>query len=222
MGVKSKSDISNSAIRMLLQEAGAFYDEARGLRKFNTKSDTWKEVLKYFLNSCSYCGTKLDGDETTNDHLVPINKTALGLHAWGNIVPCCRRCNKEKHFGDWRHFLRKKSGKSYRVRETRIANFQKSFGYDPSLKLSGIANNLYEDIGEVSATLIKLRLKQAQAVIKELVGGGIEAQEERLGFPKGWTEGIPDMERIRVLKNATSPPNIVEVLSSINSKDQRS
>ena len=219
MGVKSKSDISNSAIRMLLQEAGATYDEARGYKKFNTKSGTWKKVSEYFYNSCSYCGTPLDSDDKTNDHLLPINKTALGLHAWGNIVPCCRRCNKEKHHGDWRTFLKLKCDKSiFKKRELRIVNFQRDFKYEPTLNLREIANNLYEDIGEVSSTLIRLRLKQAEAVINEMVGKGISGFEENLGFPKRWTEGIPNKERVRLLNNATSPNDAMKVLSGIKKK----
>ena len=173
MGTKSKSDISNSAIRMLLQAAGSYYDEARGFKKFNTKGEEWQKVLKLFSNSCCFCGVALTADDATNDHLIPINKTALGLHAWGNIVPCCRGCNKEKHYGDWEPFLKKKSpGKLYSRRRDVILEFQGLYKYNPNLKLQDIANNLYEDIGEVSATLIHLRLKQAQAIIGGLVGKG--------------------------------------------------
>ncbi|MDO8462723.1 MAG: HNH endonuclease signature motif containing protein [bacterium] len=171
MGTKSKSDISNSAIRMLLQEAGSFYDEARGFKKFNTKSTEWKEVLALFSNSCCYCGVALTEDNVTNDHLVPINKTALGLHAWGNIVPCCQRCNKEKHFGDWRVFIKKKSGEQfYKKRAAIIRKFQKKFKYNPNLSLKDVANNLYQDVGEVSSVLVNLRLKQAQVIIQNLLG----------------------------------------------------
>ena len=41
--------------------------------------------------------------------------------------------------------------------------------YDPNLNLSKYANNLYEDIGEVAMTLIKLRYKQAEEDIKILL-----------------------------------------------------
>ena len=171
MGTKSKSDISNSAIRMLLQEAGLFYDEARGFKRFNIKSPEWKWVLVLFSNSCCYCGTALTADNITNDHLIPINKTSLGLHAWGNIVPCCQRCNKEKHFGDWKTFIKKKSGeKFYKKRVAVIRKFQKKFKYNPNLDLKDVANNLYQDVGEVSSVLVKLRFKQAQVIIQNLIG----------------------------------------------------
>jgi len=170
MGVKSKSDISNSAIRMLLQSAGAFYDEARGYKRFSTNRVEWKEVMKFFSNSCCYCGVSLTEDNMTDDHLIPINKKSLGLHAWGNIVPCCRHCNKEKHFGEWRAFLKTKSStKLYKKRADAILRYQKKYKYSPNLELEDIANNLYEDVGQVSSTLINLRLKQAESVIRSLV-----------------------------------------------------
>jgi len=155
---------------MLLQEAGHFYDEARGFKRFNTSSAEWKEVLRLFSNSCCYCGAALVKDNATNDHLIPINKTALGLHAWGNIVPCCQRCNKEKHYGDWKVFIKKKSGgQFYKKRVDAIRQFQKKFKYNPNINLKDVANNLYEDVGEVSSVLINLRLKQAREIIQSMV-----------------------------------------------------
>lgn len=170
MGTKSKSDISNSAIRMLLQEAGSFYDESRGFKKFSVNNSEWQKVLNLFSNSCCYCGMQLNSGNATRDHLVPINKTSLGLHAWGNIVPCCQQCNKEKHFGDWKLFVKSKNDNStYNIRLERIYEYQNKYKYDPNLSLKEIANNLYEDVGEVASVLVKLRLRQAQAVIRELL-----------------------------------------------------
>lgn len=170
MGTKSKSDISNSAIRIFFQEAGVFYDEARGFKRFSTTSTEWKEVLKLFSNSCCYCGVALETKDVTNDHLIPINKTSLGLHAWGNVVPCCQNCNKEKNSSDWKNFLLKKSPKSvYKERLSNITKFQKRYKYNPNLGLKEVADNLYQDVGEVSSVLIKLRLKQAESVISDLV-----------------------------------------------------
>lgn len=45
--------------------------------------------------------------------------------------------------------------------------------YDPTLNLHEYAGNLYEDIGEVAMTLIKLRYKQAEEGIKQLIGGNV-------------------------------------------------
>jgi hypothetical protein len=39
------------------------------------------------------------------DHAIPINKTKLGEHRLGNVIPSCRKCNKEKHHRDFLEFL---------------------------------------------------------------------------------------------------------------------
>lgn len=45
------------------------------------------------------------------DHVVPLNKTALGLHCIGNLVPACRSCNAKKSAKDFREFLAGDAGK---------------------------------------------------------------------------------------------------------------
>lgn len=154
---------------MLLQSAGGVYDEVRGYQKFTKNSAHWKESVKFFSSACCYCGLKLTAENLTEDHLIPINKTSLGLHAWGNLVPSCHRCNKEKNSKNWKEFLALKSkGKLYGDRFARIVRFQKKFKYNPKINLKEIANNLYEDVGEVSNLLIQLRLRQAERLIKTL------------------------------------------------------
>ncbi len=101
-----------------------------------------------------------------------MNKANLGLHAWGNVVPCCKDCNNEKQQRPWREFLMDKAAPEHAEgRAKRIESFVESKQYDPSLDLHEYADNLYEDVGEVAMTLIRLRYKQAEALIKSLVGG---------------------------------------------------
>ena len=45
---RSKSDISNSAIRIFLQNVGKYYDEARGLEPFGPKVSQKEELLQIF------------------------------------------------------------------------------------------------------------------------------------------------------------------------------
>lgn len=52
---RSKSDISNSAIRIFLQEIGKFYDEARGFEIFGAKKKQKQELLEYFDYKCCFC-----------------------------------------------------------------------------------------------------------------------------------------------------------------------
>ena len=105
------------------------------------------------------------------DHLIPMNKTSLGLNSWGNVVPCCNKCNTNKHKRDWREYLSSVSPKSeFSLRKQRIESFVEHYKYKLDVNnLKEIANNLYEDIGEVSQTLIKLRLKQAKHVIDKML-----------------------------------------------------
>ena len=167
---RSKSDISNSAIRIFLQEVGKFYDQARGFVPFGSKVVHKDELLSFFSHGCCFCGEQITRKSLSQDHLVPMNKTSLGLHAWGNVVPCCSACNSEKQQKHWRDYLIIKAGELAKVRIKRIDEFVKSKNYDPNLDLHEYADNLYEDVGQVAMTLIDLRYKQAQDGIKRLLG----------------------------------------------------
>lgn len=166
---RSKSDISNSAVRIFLQDVGRFYDEARGYEPFVPKVSQKDELLDFFGSMCCFCGTEITRKSLSQDHLIPMNKASLGLHAWGNVVPCCKDCNNEKQQRSWREFLAQKAGSQAQRREQKIDDFVLSKNYDPTLNLHDYADNLYEDIGEVALTLIKLRYKQAEEGIKLLL-----------------------------------------------------
>jgi len=84
---RSKSDIANSAIRIFLQDVGKFYDQARGYEPFGPKVAQKDELLSHYQNQCCFCGTEINRKTLSQDHLIPMNKSALGLHAWGNVVP---------------------------------------------------------------------------------------------------------------------------------------
>ncbi|HEV8515920.1 MAG TPA: HNH endonuclease [Cyclobacteriaceae bacterium] len=166
---KTKSDISNSAIRIFLQKVGEFYDKTRGFEKFTPTKKQAMELLVYFNNKCCYCGEEITLKDYSQDHIIPMNKEHLGLHAWGNVIPCCRRCNNAKQQKNWEPFLKQKSDeKEFNQRKSLITLFIKEKKYDPALDLNKIAGNLYEDIGEVAMTLINLRYKQAEEVIQKL------------------------------------------------------
>ena len=167
---RTKSDIANSAIRIFLQDVGKFYDEVRGLDPFRPKRGQKQELLEAFGHQCCYCGEPIDENSLSQDHLIPMNKASLGLHAWGNVVPCCKDCNNEKQQTDWKKFLAKKTVVSKRrKRVAQIQKFVRDKAYDPNLNLHEYADNLYQDVGEVALTLIRLRYKQAKQMIRELL-----------------------------------------------------
>jgi hypothetical protein len=168
---RSKSDISNSAIRIFLQKVGDFYDEERGFKPFRPTKKQKAELLDYFDGCCAYCGQTMTADNFSQDHLIPMNKEHLGLHAWGNVIPSCKRCNGEKLHAGWREFLATKTrGTTLEMRQGRVESFVEQMGYDPTLKLGKIAGNLYEDVGAVAMTLIDLRFGQAKEAIHQLLG----------------------------------------------------
>ena len=168
---RSKYDIANSAIRIFLQDVGKFYDQARGYEPFVPKVGQVDELLIFFGSTCCYCGAAITRKSISLDHLIPMNKGALGLHAWGNVVPCCQPCNNEKQQTNWEDFLARKSHpQSIENRRIKIRDFVLDKKYDPNLNLHEYADNLYEDVGAVAMTLIQLRYKQAEAGIKQLLG----------------------------------------------------
>jgi 5-methylcytosine-specific restriction endonuclease McrA len=166
---RSKSDISNSAIRIFLQDVGKYYDEVRGFEPFGPKIAQKDELLDFFNHECCFCGVEINRKSLSQDHLIPMNKSALGLQAWGNVVPCCQPCNNEKQQRPWQQFLITKSRSDAKIRENKINHFVTSKNYDPTLNLHDFADNLYEDVGQVAMTLINLRYKQAQEGIKKLL-----------------------------------------------------
>jgi hypothetical protein len=166
---RSQSDLSNVAIRIFLQEVGAFYDTERGFEPFKPTPRQRQAVYDFFGGCCAYCGIALGPENATLDHLIPLNKAVLGLHAWGNVVACCRNCNKEKHSKHWQSFLASKPDGALVSRQARILEFIHYYKYDPELGLHQIAQNLYQDVGAVGMTLVRLRLIQAEETIRAIV-----------------------------------------------------
>jgi len=168
---KGRSDISNFALRVFLQKVGHVYDTQRGFEPFKPTKNQWVTVTNFFGGRCCYCNAPLNQEEATEDHLIPLNKSASGLHAWGNVVLCCGKCNKMKHGKDWREYLITVCVDKieYQNREIVIENFQTYYKYDPKIKIGPITRNLYEDVGAVAMTLIELRFKQAEQVIQEML-----------------------------------------------------
>lgn len=62
----------------------------------------WESVKADFGNLCAYCGSE---EKLVMEHVVPINKQALGEHRLGNLVPACRTCNAKKAEQGFRAFL---------------------------------------------------------------------------------------------------------------------
>ena len=73
------------------------------------------------------------------EHLVPINRKSVGLHAWGNIVPACKPCNDVKAAGSWADHPCLDS-----ARRDAIAAYISEYGYDPDVaELRVVLGKLY-------------------------------------------------------------------------------
>ena len=82
-----------------------------------------------------------------------MNRTSLGLHAWGNIVPACGPCNSKKQGGDWQAFIIQRAGADA-ARHQKVLEMLRHYRYAPSLELAEVAAELYDEVGSISMTLI--------------------------------------------------------------------
>jgi hypothetical protein len=144
-----------------LHEMGIAYDEERGKQPYK-KAKHFGEVRDFFGCRCCYCGTDFSTTEAVEDHLIPTNKTDLGLHAWGNIVTACRACNAKKQGSDWRDFIIERAGRDAAERHARMRDFLSEYDYRPSADLREVAGELYDEVGEIAMTLIRAKIKRTR------------------------------------------------------------
>jgi 5-methylcytosine-specific restriction endonuclease McrA len=75
---------------------------------------------------CVYCN-----DEAAEwDHLVPIMRGGVPTghgHTFGNLVPACASCNREKLVSEWDAFLKRKAGPNYATRKDTITRYAAHF-----------------------------------------------------------------------------------------------
>jgi hypothetical protein len=158
---KAKADIANTAVRIFLQEMGKEYDRERDLEPF-AKKHLRSEVLEFFEGRCCYCGADLSASQVHGDHLVPTNRTDLGLDAWGNIVPACAPCNSTKHGKDWRDFIIQRAGPDALERHSKMGEFLEKYPYNPGYNLATTAGALYDEAGSVAMALIHEKVQRTK------------------------------------------------------------
>lgn len=156
----TSSDSANTAVRAFLTKVGEYYLG----HSFNTGSGTgkriWNEIRDNGFNSCcAYCGASHLPLQI--EHLFMFNRNEYGLHHPGNIVPCCKECNKRSRNSDgnylnWEEHLKavcqnKSEEHLFEQRKSKILSNFKKHGY-PDLTdneknaIRVIANSLYENI----------------------------------------------------------------------------
>jgi hypothetical protein len=174
------SDSANTAIRAFLTKVGEHYLG----HSFNTGSGKGKELWLAIRNTdfngcCAYCGEKSENLQI--EHVLMFNRTEYGLHHPGNIIPCCKGCNKrerldDKSYCNWEQHLKKvcESRNEIAAFETRkkniIDNFEKhkypKLNVNEKHAIRVIANSLYENIKTESEKSLELYKQLDKAFVQ--------------------------------------------------------
>ncbi len=120
-----------------------------GEESFNDQD--WKETKEYFSNQCAYCGAESD---LVIEHVIPINRVALGEHRLGNLIPSCRACNSKKADKSYLEFL---DGKKERIEK--IKRYMESRNYVPlgnNEQVAMILDMAYKEVAIVSKRYIAI------------------------------------------------------------------
>jgi len=174
------SDAANTAVRSFLTQVSEYYLD----HSFNTGSGKGKKLWEAirdrdFQSCCAYCGEPSNSLQI--EHLLMFNRTEFGLHHPGNIVPCCKFCNKRERNDDssytnWEEHLKKichsrSEIEQFEERRLKIIfNIQK-YKY-PSLSINErhairvIANSLYENIKTETGKSLLMYKQLDEAFVK--------------------------------------------------------
>jgi hypothetical protein len=106
-------DAQNAVVRAILSKIGE--------ESFDRHD--WTKAKAHFDGRCAYCGGV---DELEMDHAISINRTSLGEHRLGNIVPRCKACNRAKRHTDYVTYLGPDQ-----ERIDRITAYRKAKNYEP-------------------------------------------------------------------------------------------
>jgi len=95
---RAKSDVANKLISMFLHELSRRISEKWSIR---VDGEEYGELVrKWFKNQCPYCSCSLVDTVYIIEHLDGMNRYRVGLHAPGNVLVACRKCNSEKRRDD--------------------------------------------------------------------------------------------------------------------------
>lgn len=176
----TSSDAANTAVRAFLTRVGEYYLG----HSFNTASGKGKQLWEAirdsdFQSCCAYCGEKSNALQV--EHLLMFNRTEYGLHHPGNIVPCCKSCNKRERnddstYTDWEEHLNKvcdtrSENSFFNSRKLKITASVTKYNY-PNLSTNEnhairvIANSLYENIKAESEKSLSLYKQLDEAFVK--------------------------------------------------------
>jgi hypothetical protein len=149
--VANKQSAANEVVRATLTLIGQHRDF--GVLGIFPSSLQGKKIratlIEEFNNCCAYCSIEISNSTMEIDHLIPMNKSSVGLHMYGNLVPACSACNKAKHHWSLDEFAKS----SDRVSPETIANLKsraKKYGADLDVQvLREFVSDLYADISKL-------------------------------------------------------------------------
>lgn len=160
MPLRSFADVPNRIVRLFLQEAGRQYDSNRGHPRFGSMTPA---LVERFDGCCAYCGEP-PPPKLVEEHLVPINRAAVGLHAWGNIVPACKSCNDVKRDLPWANHPQLDD-----IRRQRISKYVADYEYDPDVsELRAVLERLYSLADSQTRALVDFGLVASRPYIAGL------------------------------------------------------
>jgi hypothetical protein len=161
MAPRSFADVPNRTIRLFLEKVGSQYDINRGYTPYRSLTPA---LLERFSGSYAYCGESPSPTELREEHLVPINRTSVGLHAWGNVVPACKECNGIKTDNPWPDHPRLDES-----RRAAIEAFIAEYKYAPNAaELQAVLAKLYELVDRQTRGLVELAIVDSQPYIAGL------------------------------------------------------
>jgi 5-methylcytosine-specific restriction endonuclease McrA len=123
-----------------------------GYETFN--EEDWIKTKEYFDHRCAYCGAKTE--QLVMEHAIPINKTKMGEHKLGNLVPSCHRCNQKKGSKSYDEFLN--DGEKIKKIEKYMEDkrYFPLYRQDKSEIIEEILEMAYRDTAEVAKRYIKI------------------------------------------------------------------
>lgn len=136
------ADAQNAVIRHILSNLGE--------ETFNEAD--WEITKQYFANRCAYCDKE---GSLQMDHGFPINKSKLGEHRIGNLIPSCETCNNSrKGYRDFREFLGSDTDRSRLIEE-----YMRSRKYTPlagNVQVKDILEMAYKDVAVLAERYIAI------------------------------------------------------------------
>ncbi len=192
---RSRADVPNRIVRIFLEHAGEQYDRSRGLKPYSKMTDElldrsycadrghrphWnglrptrscRGLMPATAGASAYCAAQ-DGP-LVEEHVVPINRESVGLHAWGNLVPACKPFNAAKRSFPWKqHMAALPLSSVVRAERTdRIGSVIAKYRYEPDVEqLRLIVLKLYDLSDRQTRGLLEFGLLASAGVLQSLHG----------------------------------------------------